>query len=159
MKQFVGVITGISLLFFSAAATAQAGGETQLGVIVGSLTGISAKQRLSSGNAIVGALAYSFDGRNGISLHGDYIIDPARTFNIGEVSPLNLYYGLGLRVSDIDNGSDRDKVRVGVRAPIGLNYVISNPDIEVFGELVPVLDVAPSTDVWLNAGLGVRFRF
>lgn len=155
MKQFLGAM----VFFISTVAVAQNSNESQLGVIVGSLTGISAKQRLNSGNAIAGALAYSFDGRNGISLHGDYIIDPARSFNIGEVSPLNFYYGLGLRVSDIDNGSDRDKVRVGVRAPFGLNYIISNPDLEVFGELVPVLDVAPSTDVWLNAGLGVRFRF
>lgn len=152
MKKFIT----IAVLLSSTTAFAN---ETQLGVILGSLTGISAKQRLSNGNAIAGALAYTFDGRQGISLHGDYLIDPARQFNIDAPSTLNMYYGLGLRVSDITDGSDRGKTRVGVRAPIGLNYLTTNPNLELFGELVPVLDVAPSTDVHLNAGIGARFRF
>ncbi|AGH95962.1 hypothetical protein [Pseudobdellovibrio exovorus] len=151
-----GKIVSLLVLIFSTSAFAE---EMQLGVILGSLTGISGKYRLDNGRAIDGALAYTFDGRKGMSIHADYLIDPARRLNAGELTPLNLYYGLGARVSDITDGSDRGKARVGIRAPIGINYLTTNPNLELFGELVPVLDLAPSTDVHLNAGIGARFRF
>lgn len=155
-KSIVGKTLCLGIIIFSMPAVAE---EMQLGVILGSLTGISGKYRLDSGRAIDGALAYTFDGRKGMSIHADYLIDPARRLNAGELTPLNLYYGLGARVSDITDGSDKGKARLGIRAPIGINYLTVNPNLELFGELVPVLDLAPSTDVHLNAGIGARFRF
>lgn len=156
MKQLAGLLILLGSLAVTAQAVAQ---ETQLGVIVGSLTGISMKQRLDDGHAVDGALAYTFDGESGISLHGDYLFDPARRFDLGDLTAINMYYGLGVRVSDIDDGDDEGKVRAGIRAPLGVNYLIYNPNLEFFGEIVPVLDLAPSTDVYLNVGLGVRYRF
>lgn len=138
---------------------AQEQGEVQLGVIVGSMTGISTKYNLGNNNAIAGALAYKFDGRNGLSLHADYLFDKARQFDLGNLSPLNFYYGVGVRLVNIIDGSDNGRTRAGVRIPFGLNFLTYNPNLEIFGELVPVLDLAPRTDVYIDVGVGLRVRF
>ncbi|MEQ1722998.1 MAG: hypothetical protein ABL930_07455 [Pseudobdellovibrio sp.] len=133
--------------------------EVQLGVIVGSTTGLSGKYDLGNDRAIDAALAYKFDNVNGLSLHADYLFNRARTFNVGEVSPINFYYGLGARLINIIDGSDNGKTRLGVRVPFGIYYTVNNPNLELFGELVPVLDLAPRTDVYVDVGLGFRIRF
>jgi hypothetical protein len=133
--------------------------EFNLGVILGSTTGISAKYGLGNNRAIDGALAYSSDNLYGTSLHVDYLVENARHFNLGSLSPLTLYYGIGGRFVNIRNGDDRDKLRAGVRAPIGLDYIISNPNLEFFAELAPILDLTPRTDVYFDVGIGVRYRF
>lgn len=144
------------VLIISNYATAN---ETQLGVILGSTTGLSFKYDLGAARAIDGALSYSADGKYGFSAHSDYLFNKARQFTLEELSPLNLYYGLGVRLLDILKGTDKGKARVGIRAPIGLYHQTNNPNLEFFGELVPILDLTPSTDVFIDVGLGVRIRF
>lgn len=148
----------VFILLLSGASLAMAE-EFQLGVVVGSTSGLSGKYSLQDNRAIAGAMSYAFDARHGISLQLDYLFDKRRQFNLGEVSPLNLYYGLGLRTLNITSGGDNGKTRLGVRAPVGINFQTQNPNLEFFGELAPVLDVAPSTNVYIDIALGVRIRF
>ena len=63
-------------------------------------------------------------------------------------------YGIGVRARFENNP------RVGIRIPLGLDFVFS-PDIplDIFGEVVPLLDLIPGTDFTLNAGLGIRYWF
>jgi len=133
--------------------------ETQLGVILGSTTGFSAKYDIGADHAIDGALSYSIDGKYGFSLHSDYLLNKERQFTIGKISPVNLYYGLGFRLLSIRSGTDNGNSKLGIRAPLGVHYRINRPDLEIFGELAPVLDVTPRTDIYINVGLGVRFIF
>ena len=72
---------------------------------------------------------------------------------------MSFYYGGGLRVMSIRSGRDSGQSRLGVRVPFGLHYQISNPDLEFFGEIAPVLDITPSTDVYFDVGIGLRIRF
>lgn len=135
--------------------------EAQLGVILGSTTGLSAKYDLGGDRAIDGALAYSLNSRYGFAFHVDYLFDNARRFNVGNVSPLSLYYGLGVRVEEIRNRyyDESSSTRLGIRAPIGIHYRINDPNLELFAEIVPVLDLTPRSDVSFDAGLGLRFVF
>ncbi len=72
-----------------------------------------------------------------------------------------MYYGVGVRLLEYRRKDDDENhnLRVGVRLPIGIAYRTTNPDLEIFGELAAILDVAPRTDVTIDAGIGVRFIF
>ena len=134
--------------------------EGQLGFILGSTTGLSGKYDLGGARAIDAALAYSLDGLYGLSFHADYLLNPARIISVDKISPLNLYYGVGIRLIEYrDRARLNGNTRLGVRVPIGLFYRTGDPALELFGELAPILDVTPRTDVYIDAGLGVRFIF
>lgn len=150
----------ICLTFLTFATLANAN-EAQLGVILGSTTGLSAKYDLGGDRAIDGALSYSVESRYGMSLHADYLINNAHQFNVGDVNPLNLYYGIGVRLLDVRDREyyHNSATRIGIRGPIGILYRTHDPKLEIFGEIAPTLDVIPRTDVYFAVGLGVRFIF
>ena len=52
-----------------------------------------------------------------------------------------------------------DKTSIGVRVPVGLNYLFDNTSIDIFLEVVPILDLAPQTDFKINAAIGGRYYF
>lgn len=150
----------ICLTFLTIATLANAN-EAQLGVILGSTTGLSAKYDLGGDRAIDGALSYSVESRYGMSLHADYLINKAHQFNVGDVNPLNLYYGIGIRLLSVQERAyyNDSSSRIGIRGPIGILYRTQEPKLEIFGEIAPTLDVTPRTDVHFAVGLGVRFIF
>lgn len=153
MKLFLCFI----IFVFSNFATAN---ETQLGLIAGSITGISGKYELDDEHALDAALAYSLDGKYGISLHADYLFNKARVFSVNEINPLNLYYGIGLRLIEYRNRyTDAGSGSVGARFPIGVYYRTNDPKLELFGELAPVLQFSRSTNVYIDAGVGARLIF
>jgi len=54
-------------------------------------------------------------------------------------------------------GEDDDFI--GIRIPVGLAYLFEGAPVDVFLEVVPLLDVAPETEFTLNAAIGVRYFF
>jgi hypothetical protein len=52
-----------------------------------------------------------------------------------------------------------DDSKVGVRVPLGMDYLLGTAPLDFFLELVPILDLAPSTDFSLNAAIGIRYFF
>lgn len=142
----------------SAPQTAQAqargnGGDFGLGVILGEPSGVSIKVWNNERSAFDVGAAWSFAGSNdAIHLHGDYLLH-SWLDDIQDGS-LAFYYGIGARVilSDPD-------ARLGVRVPLGLNYIIPNSQIDIFAEIVPILDLTPSTDFNGNGGIGIRYYF
>jgi len=48
---------------------------------------------------------------------------------------------------------------VGLRIPVGLEYIFSGERVDIFLEIVPLLDLVPDTDFSLNGGIGVRYFF
>ena len=138
----------------------QAAQANEAGVIVGSETGLSAKFELAENNrAIDLAVAYRFNSNTSLSVHADYLIENARHFTLRDASNLNMYYGLGARIENINSGTNKGKTAVGVRAPLGVDYKITNPDVTFFGEVAVVLDVVPDSSVEFAAGIGARIRF
>jgi hypothetical protein len=141
-------------LVFSVPAAHAAGGNFGLGVTVGEPTGISAKLFLSSSNALQFGAAWSFSGDTEFHLQGDYLMHFPNVITV-EKGRLPLYAGLGGRVKfreDADNN-------VGLRIPVGLAYHFDGAPFDIFGEIVPILELSPDTDFELEGAIGGRFYF
>ena len=120
-----------------------------IGTILGEPTGLSAKLYTGGSNAFDFAAAWSFKGSGHLLLQADYVWHSSLTrASSGE---LMLYYGIGGRVIF------RDDPLVGARIPIGLDYQFSTAPIDIFVEIVPILDLIPDTDFDIGGGIGVRF--
>ena len=130
-------------------STAFAQKDFGIGIIAGDPTGLSAKLYTGSNNAFDFAAAWSFKGSGHLLLQADYVWHSSLTrASSGE---LMLYYGIGGRVIF------QDDPRFGARIPVGLDYQFTTAPIDIFLELVPILDLAPSTNFNLGGGIGVRF--
>ena len=69
-----------------------------------------------------------------------------------------VYCGIGGRVGFYDgDGKHDDRTRAGVRVPLGVTYILADAPLDVFVEVVPMLDVAPRTALRWDAAAGVRF--
>jgi len=123
-----------------------------LGIIVGEPTGLSAKLWMGSSNALDFAAAWSFKGDGNILLQADYVW---HMFDLIHVSSgkLPFYVGIGGRVILSDDPL------VGVRIPVGLDYLFASAPIDIFVEIIPILDLTPSTDFNVGGGIGARFWF
>ncbi len=143
------------LLLFTLSTAAAEEKRLGLGAIIGEPTGLSANYLLSKDNAIDFSIGWNISGSNNFNLHADYL-----WYRHGLLKPTSgtmaVYYGVGGRMELRENASDN----FGVRVPIGVSYRFADPQaLEVFGEIVPILDLAPSTDFDFNIGIGVRFYF
>ncbi len=148
-KTFLAVIIGI--LFLCAVSSAQDHGFG-LGIIVGEPTGVSLKTWTGSRTGLDFAVAWSFGRNDALHIHVDYLFHNFSLFDV-EKGDLVLYYGVGGRVKA------EEKARVGVRIPIGISYFFKKDPIEIFFELGPILDLAPSTEFTVTGGIGIRYFF
>lgn len=124
-----------------------------VGLILGEPTGASAKLWGPKSTAFQFAAAVSFEHETALHLHGDFVDHRRDLFEV-EPGSLPLYYGVGLRVKFFDADA-----AIGVRFPVGLNYLFEDDPFDAFIEVVPILDLAPDTDFSLNASLGARYYF
>jgi hypothetical protein len=136
------------------AGTAGAQHDFGLGIIVGEPTGLSGKFWLSQNSAIDGAVAWSFEGEDAFHLHMDYLLHSFDLIRVDK-GKLPLYYGIGGRIKF----DEEDNARVGLRIPVGLEYIFTGERVDLFLEIVPLLDLVPDTDFSLNGGIGVRYFF
>ncbi len=123
-----------------------------IGVILGEPTGLSAKYFLGGNKAFDFGLAWSFGNNANIHVHADYLLHRFDLFDV-DTGRLPFYYGLGARIKTGNNNN------VGIRIPIGVSYYFQNDPLEIFFEIVPVLDLAPQTEFSGNGGLGLRYYF
>jgi hypothetical protein len=136
-----------------------------LGVIVGEPTGLSAKLWTSRANAFDFGLGWSiggdrigkhedpYDGGTRIHFHMDYLWHAFDAIHSSERFPL--YYGIGGR---INSGGGYD-ASVAIRGVFGIAWLPHNTPIDVFLELVPALQIVPSTGFGIDAGIGARYYF
>jgi hypothetical protein len=123
-----------------------------VGLIVGEPTGISGKYWTGSTTAFDAALAWSFVDENAFQIHADYLFHNIRLITVSE-GKLPFYYGIGARLKTAND------IKLGVRVPLGFAYLFQNVPIDIFVEVVPILDVIPKTDFQINAALGARYFF
>ena len=150
MIKFILVAAMTTLLCFGTAAAQGTG--FGVGITVGEPTGVCGKYWLTGNTAIDGAAAWSFEGES-FHLHGDYLFYKYNVITV-EKGRFPLYYGIGGRIS-----LDKDETKAGVRIPVGLNYIFASDPLDIFMEIVPVLNVAPDTEFSFNAAIGIRFFF
>jgi hypothetical protein len=136
-----------------------------IGIIIGEPTGISAKLWMTGTSALDLGAAWSFlteesegienqgDSSLRLAFHLDYLFHFLDLFEIpgGNIAA---YIGGGGRIKILDNG-----IILGARVPLGLDYFIGKIPIDVFIELVPVMELYPATRVSGNGGIGIRYFF
>lgn len=156
MRTYAGkALFGASCLVLLLAAARPAAAQDRgvgLGLILGEPTGVSLKSWTGRRTAIDVAAAWSFDRDGSMHLHADYLI---HDFNLIKTRSgrLPVYYGIGGRLRL------EDKTRIGVRFPIGMCYIFDDAPIDIFIELGPVFDVAPSTELTVAGFIGFRYYF
>lgn len=150
MRKIIHLTVLLSILFLSW-LNAQSKGPG-LGIIIGEPTGISFKYWTGSTTAFDAALAWSFVEEGAFHIHGDYLFHNIRLISVPE-GLLPFYYGIGARIKTAKDA------KLGVRVPLGLAYLFQNAPIDIFLEIVPILNLTPKTDFNINAALGARYFF
>jgi len=140
----------IMMLFCSTVVAEESG--FGVGVILGEPTGICCKFWTGSNTAIDGAAAWSFADENALHLHADYLFHNFDWYEV-EKGKLPFYFGLGGRFK-----LEKD-TKVGIRIPIGGTYIVEGAPLDIFLEIVPVLDLVPGTEFELNGAVGIRYFF
>lgn len=157
MKKTLLTLALVMLLLTAANAQSKGLG---LGIIIGEPTGVTLKVWQGGNVAFDAAAAWSFKDEGAFHVHADFL-----WHNFGLISvtqgDMALYYGVGGRIKfREDRGlGDDDDALIGVRFPLGLAYYFQPFPGELFVEVVPLLNVAPSTDFDLNGALGFRYYF
>lgn len=142
----------ISISFSSLAQAQQADKDLGIGIMVGEPTGITLKSWMNSKNAFDVGLAWSLGRYDAINIQADYLWHNYNVFDEVKTGSLPFYYGVGGRVVLADN----DAV-IGVRVPVGVNYLFEDSPVGLFMEIAPILNLAPSTDFDVDGSVGVRF--
>jgi hypothetical protein len=153
-------VVWLSVLVLVVACVADvAAGPLGAGVIIGEPTGLSLKQWIGQGRAVDLAAAWSFVDNAAFHVHMDYLFHAPRPPQI-EVPGLLFHFGLGGRIKLVSEEGDAESDnRLGVRFPLGLDYLFARSHMEMFFEVAPLLDLAPDTEFTVNGGFGFRYYF
>ncbi|MDH5186886.1 MAG: hypothetical protein OEZ20_04170 [candidate division WOR-3 bacterium] len=160
MKRVI-IISILIVLFWFVTVKAQDSGFG-IGIILGDPTGLSFKLWTTYTTAVDAAVAWSFrdhDARDHdarIHLHADYIIHNFELIKL-DFNKLPIYYGIGGRIKFVE--WDDHHSRIGVRIPLGLNFIPARVPLDFFVEIVPLLDLAPEVEFDFNGGIGFRYFF
>lgn len=122
-----------------------------LGGIIGEPTGASGKLWVGQNAAFDGAVGWSWYDDGALDIHADYLLHNFKWLK-PEEGLLPVYYGLGARLAFGDGYN-----KFGFRAPVGISYIFKNTEWDLFGELVPTLDLSPDVDFELGAAVGARY--
>jgi hypothetical protein len=158
------VLVAISVAWQSASAQDRGFG---LGIILGEPTGVKGKVWLSELNAVDFGFGWSVGGFNldrydvstdpntsRFHVHVDYLWHNFDFIQANQRFPI--YWGFGARMNS-GAGYDNSFAARGVG---GIAWVgTRETPIDVFLEVVPVLQFNPSTRIGLNGGLGARYFF
>lgn len=140
------------LMFLTELSASKPDNRFAAGIIIGEPTGISLKMWQTNTKAVDAGIAWSLGKNSHLSLHADYLF---HKFIIAsnEGMKIPLYYGIGARVKL------QDETKLGIRFPIGIDYLFRNVPIDVFFEIVPVFDLVPETSFDFGAVIGIRYNF
>lgn len=150
----IRIIVVVLLVLISANVLAAEDDNLGFGVIIGEPTGITAKYVLNDKSAIDAGAGWKTSGDDRIHVYTDYLIYINDLFDVGAGS-LPLYFGAGIRFISIEDDDDE----LGIRLPLGLEYIFPKLPIRIFGEIVPVLDLTPDTEFDVDGGVGIRYFF
>jgi hypothetical protein len=153
MKKLIPTLF-LLFLIFSGTAIAK-DGNFGLGIIIGEPTGPSFKLWTSGKTAFAGAAAWSLDKHNSFHLHLDYLVHNFTAIKV-QKGEIPVYFGIGGRMKFAEGSADDI---IGVRIPVGLEYLPAKTPLGIFFELVPVLDLNPETEVDIEGAIGIRYFF
>jgi len=132
-------------------------GETKrfgVGVQLGAPLGLTAKYWLDQSNVGVrGLLGTDFKA---LTIFADTLYHFKNVASLdfpAENGQLAFYLGAGPEIRF------RDRTRLGLRVPFGINNLFANQQWDAFAEFVPVVRFLPDMGANLDIGLGTRYYF
>ena len=146
----------LMLAMFVGSGSAFAGAGTGVGVVVGSPNGFTVRHWMDEGNSFEGSAGWSISGSR-FQVNANYLYTISDAFKIQEAS-FDVFFGGGLSFRT-KSGRQNGEVVFGPRLPVGVSYEFTDPNIEVFVQGALNVGVIPSSDVYADANLGVRFYF
>lgn len=146
----------VILILFALCLTSNAfpqKGDFGMGLILGNPTAFSIKWWTGDRSAIDASLGYHYGNLNHLHLNTDLLLH-LWTFE-KEQDLIKIYFGPGAGLGFISDLS------VTVRAPVGAGLYLHNIPLELFAELVPLLQIiGPGDSRFLMDGyIGVRWYF
>lgn len=125
--------------------------ELALGMGAPSPTGLSVKKWVDEENAISMFFEWSARDERFVG-HLEFVTHDFEQIQMDDgLAPT--YYGFGLRVR-----AQPGKNTVGIRIPVGVNYLMQGKPIGLFAELGPRADVIPETNFAVDMVIGIRYR-
>jgi len=141
---------------------APASKEWGLGLAVGGISGLSGYRRLDGLHFAQGTMAFSMFNSS-LAVSGDYGFYVPRLFDFSKF--VVAYYGIGglivktPRLILLDRSESRDRVFVGGRIPLGLQFFVPDTPLQLGLELTPGMFIVPATSVFIDVTFLVRFLF
>ena len=156
LARLATIIAAVSLFVTCAVPKAYGRDGVGIGVIVGEPTGVSVKYWIDRTTAFDAAFAWSLADSSPFQFHADYLIHGSslNARSSEAKGSLPWYYGIGGRVKNIYN-----ETHLGIRVPVGVTYLVSESPVDIFAEIVPVLDLKPTVNLNLNGAVGIRYYF
>ncbi len=162
MKAFYSLIVAAALLgailVTPAGLAAQVSridpGDWGIGAILGEPTAVNIKYWVMWNTAFDFGAGWAWGGKGYFTGYFDYIWHNFDFFEKIGSGDLPVYFGVGGRF--VIEGDD---VRLGLRIPIGVEYIMYNRPLSFFVEIVPIFDFTPDTGGTLNGGIGFRYMF
>lgn len=144
---------GLAITILATLALSPAVAGMGVGIVAGEPSGFSFKWWGDGGTAVDAVTGWSLDEAD-FYVHCDYLWHRViEDTEIGGSVPL--YYGIGARLLLRDD----DDSKIGVRIPIGLDYLFDGGRFDVFVEIAPIFNFVPETEFDLSGGVGARFYF
>ena len=146
-----GCLAGLSL--------AESKHNLGIGIMLGEPTGLSFKVWNRETVAFDGGAAWSFVGGKYFQVHSDLLLHNFNLFKV-ETGRMAFFYGIGARIKfGSTEGVEETGTVVSLRVPIGISYEFETTPVELNLEVVPMLDLVPSTEVGMGGAIGFRYYF
>lgn len=143
-------------------------GSKAIGIVLGDPSGITGKLWLEDAHAVDMGLSLTSD--NFILIYSDYLFHFPGLFGSSSdfAQQLKPYVGLGAELSFARNTAVTGNryltaggsgMGLGVRIPIGAEWMIPDAPFGIFLEIAPVLGITPRGYSVLESGIGARWYF
>lgn len=128
------------------------------GIFLGEPTGVTFKGYLTKPLALDAYASWSFADDAFVIISDvtyEFLDIPVDTDNF----TLPFYAGAGAKIGFDRKGKNKGKTTGGIRVPLGVAMQFVKHPIEVFFEVAPGIELAPSTEADVTGGMGGRFYF
>jgi hypothetical protein len=146
------------MFFFTAPAQATiSGGDTGVGVMVGSPNGINGRTWFDGTHSVDYAAGWNLGDSSKFQMHVDYLWMRPGLIDLNGTR-FDLYFGGGLSFRTHSGNGDRETV-FGPRVPVGTSYEFTDPNLELFAEFAVNIGIIPSGNTYVDANIGARIYF
>ena len=170
MSRLLPLLLALPLALCSLPPTAHAqtdgvGVGASIGVSNGTSTldrnpiGLNVKGWLSDRQALTGMTSFFIAGTTTAApsywvLQGDYLFHNFNELDVGE-GFLALYVGAGGQFTVLEDTDNQ----FGLRAPLGVDYMLGSASIDIFVEVAPTLRVTNPAALRFDGAIGFRYFF